>query len=263
MGKRRKYKDWTIEDLYKVYYGPNVDGKNVSANEIEQYEDALRTKLVTKWRERDVAQIFSYLGEVIRVSRSNQEKTSDLKIEAEKLIIEVTSINTAPAGEQDENGRIPLNLPRSEDEFIEKINEKIEHAEEKEDTLGYDKKIVVIHYDVVLVGLRSDLIEKLLDPEFIRKTGFPSSSLDGLMFLPPKVAMLGGDNAIKILGPICYVKGQKMVDLLSKISGLEVKLLEDENGVKISNNKTLLLVSRITVNKENRGESKLRSGERL
>jgi len=89
MGKRRKYKDWTIEDLYKVYYGPNMDGKNVSANEIKQYEDALRTKLVTKhWREREVKRIFSYHGEVESIRRSNKEKTSDFKIEDEKLILE-------------------------------------------------------------------------------------------------------------------------------------------------------------------------------
>jgi hypothetical protein len=249
MGKRTAYKDMTYEDLLKIYYGPNLNGKNVSANEIKQYEDALRTKLVTKWRERDVAQFFSYLGEVEPVRRSNQEKTSDFKIVAEKLIIEVTSINTAPAGEQDEYGRIPLNLPRSEDEFIEKINEKIEHAEEKEDTLGYNKKIAVIHYDPILVGLRPDFMEKLFDLDFIRKTGFLSSSLDGLIFLPPKVAILGDDSDIKIPGPVCYVKEQKMVDLLSRISGLEVKLL------------SLLLVSRITGDKENHG--RIKSPERV
>jgi len=224
----KAYKDMTYEDLLKIYYGPNLNGKNVSKKGIEQYENALRTKLVTKWRERDVAQIFSYLGEVEPVRRSNQEKTSDFKIVAAKLIIEATSINTAPAGEQDEYGRIPLNLPRSDDEFIEKINKKIEHAEKKEDMLGYDKKIVVIHYDVVLVGLRPALIEKMSNPEFIMKTRFLSSSLDGLIFLPPKIAMLGGDN-IKIPGPICYVKGHKIADLLSNITELEVKLLDDGN----------------------------------
>ena len=230
MGKRQKYKNWTIEDLHKVYYGPNMDGKNVSKNGILQYEDALRT-LVTKWREEEVKQIFSYLGEVERVPRSNRKKTSDFKIEDEKLIIEITSINTAPAGEQDENGRIPLNLPHNEDAFIEKINRGIEHAEEKEDTLGYSK-IAVIHNDPAMFGLRPDFMEKLFNPDFIRKTGFLSSSLDGLMLLPPKLAILGGDSDIKIPGPVCYVKGQKMVDLLSKISELELKLLEDEDGAK-------------------------------
>lgn len=231
MGKRTAYKDMTYEDLLKIYYGPNLNGKNISANGIKQYENALRTKLVTKWRERDVAQIFSYLGEVEPVRRSNQEKTSDFKVVAEKLIIEVTSINTAPAGEQDEYGRIPLNLPRSDDEFIEKINRKIEHAEEKEDTFEYDKRIVVIHYDPVLVGLRPDINKKLGDLAFIKKTRFLSSSLDGLIFLPPKITMLGGDN-IKIPGPICYVKEQKIMDLLSKIRELEIKLLEDGDGAK-------------------------------
>ena len=231
MGKRRKYKDWTIEDLHKVYYGPNKDGKNVSKNGILQYEDAMRTKLITKWREREVAQIFSHLGEVKRVSRSNRKKTSDFKIEDEKLIIEVKSINTAPAGEQNENGHIPLNLPRNADAYIEKINRRIEQAEEKEDTPGYSK-IAVIHNDPAMFGLRPDFMEKLFNPDFIRKTGFLSSSLDGLMLLPPKLAILGGDSDIKIPGPVCYVKGQKMVDLLSKISELELKLLEDEDGAK-------------------------------
>ena len=223
MGKRQKYKNWTIEDMYKVYYGLNLDGKNVSKNEIEQYEDDLRT-LVTKWREDEVKQIFSYLGKVERVPRSNRKKNSDFKIEDEKLIIEITSINTAPAGEQDENGRIPLNLPHNEDAFIEKINRGIEHAEEKEDTQGYSK-IAVIHNDPAMFGLKSDFMKKLFDPDFIRKTGFLSSSLDGLMFLPPKLAILGGNSDIKIPGPICYVKGQEMVDLVSKICELEVKLL--------------------------------------
>ena len=232
MGKRQKYKNWTIEDLYKVYYGPNLDGKNVSANEIKQYENRLRTKLISKrWREREVKQIFSYLGEVETVPESNHKKTSDFKIEDEKLIIEVTSINTAPAGEQDENGCIPLNLPLNEDAFIEKINRGIEHAEEKEDTLGYSK-IAVIYNDPVMLGLKPDFMKKLFDSDFIRKTGFLSSSLDGLVFLPPKLAILGGDSDIKIPGPICYVKGQEMVDLVSKISELEVKLLEDEDGAR-------------------------------
>jgi hypothetical protein len=82
-----------------------------------------------------------------------------------------------------------------------------------------------------MFGLRPDLMEKLDNSEFIRKTGFLSSSLDGLMFLPPKVAILGGDSDIKI-PTVCYVKGQKMVDLLSKISELELKLLEDEDGAR-------------------------------
>ena len=231
MGKRQKYKNWTIEDLHKVYYGPNMDGKNVSKNGIIQYEDDLRTKLITKWREEGVKQIFSYLGKVETVPKSNHKKTSDFKIEDKKLIIEVTSINTTPAGEQDENGCIPLNLPLNEDAFIEKINKGIEHAEEKEDTLGYSK-IAVIYNDPVMLGLRPDLMEKLVNPEFIRKTGFLSSSLDGLMFLPPKLTILEGDSDIKIPGPVCYVKGQKTVDLLSGISGLELKLLEDEDGAK-------------------------------
>lgn len=230
MGKRQRYKNWTIEDLHKVYYGTNKDGKNVSKNGILQYEDDLRT-LVTKWREEEVKQIFSYLGEVERVPRSNRKKTSDFKIEDEKLIIEITSINTVPAGERDEKGRIPLNLPLNKDAFIKKINRGIEHAEEKEDTLGYSK-IAVIHNDPAMFGLRPDFMEKLVDPEFIRKTGFLSSSLDGLMFLPPKLAILGGDSDIKIPGPVCYVKEQKMVDLLSKISELELKFLEDEDGAK-------------------------------
>jgi len=230
MGKRQKYKNWTIEDLYKVYYGPDLDGKNVSKNEIEQYEVDLRA-LVTKWREEEVKQIFSYLGKVERVPRSNRKKTSDFKIEDEKLIIEITSINTAPVGEQDEDGCIPLNLPHNEDAFIEKINRGIEHAEEKEDTRGYSK-IAVIHNDPAMFGLKPDFMEKLFDPDFIKKTGFLSSSLDGLMFLPPKLAILGDDSDIKIPGSVCYVKEQKMVDLLSRISGLEVKLLGDEDGAR-------------------------------
>jgi len=75
-------------------------------------------------------------------------------------------------------------------------------------------------------------MEKLVDPEFIRKTRFLYSSLDGLMFLPPKVAILGEDNDIKIPGPVCYVKERKIADLLRKIGELKVKILEDGDEAK-------------------------------
>jgi len=234
MGKRMRNKVKTMDDLEKIYYGPNKDGKNVSANEIRGHEDHMRTKIISPMREDEVKQIFSPLGVVERISRTNQKKTSDFKIENEKLIIEVKSINTTVAGEQDEYGNIPINLPANENEFVKKINRRIEYAEEKEDTLRY-YKVVVICYDVVIFSLaKNSQIKKIFDPDFIRKTTFPSSPFDALMFLPPKCFPCYSTEFMENIGgnmetpkAICHVKGQKMLELLSKIEDLELKLLGD------------------------------------
>jgi hypothetical protein len=239
MGNKIAFKVKTIDDLLEIYYGPNKDGKNISANEIKKYEDHIRTDIISPLREGEVKQFFSPIGELKRISRS-QSKTSDFTIESENLLIEVTSINTVVVGEQDEHGNIPINLPPNENEFIKKINRKIGHAEKKEDHVGYHK-VVVVYYDTPIFALQEHLIKKLSDPDFIRKTEFPSSSVDGLMFLPPKVGEipklsvqvhLGGLQRrvwknIEIPKPICYAKEQRLADVLSKIEELELNLLRD------------------------------------
>ena len=234
MGKRMRNKVQKIEDLLKIYYGPNIDGRNVSASERRGYEDHMRTNVISPMREDEVKQFFSPLGIVEKISRTNQKKTSDFKIETEKLIVEVKSINTTVAGEQDEHGNIPINLSANENEFVKKINRQIERAGKKEDTLGY-YKIGVICYDVVISALPNNShIKKIFDPDFIRKTTFPSSPFDALMFLPPKcfpcystefMENIGAD--IEIPKAVCYVKKQKLAELLNKIEDLELKLLGD------------------------------------
>lgn len=237
---RNKVKTMKMDDLEKIYYGPNKDGKNVSANEMRDYENYIRDRFISPMRENEVKQFFSPLGVVERISRTNQKKTSDFKIEDENLLIEATSINTVVVGEQDGYGNIPINLPANENKFIERIDKKIGHAEEKEDTPGY-YKVVVICYDVVIFSLaKNSQIKKIFDPDFIRKTTFPSSPFDALMFLPPKafpcysaefMENIGGD--METPKAICYVKGQKLAGLLSKIEDLELKLLGDKDETKI------------------------------
>lgn len=218
-----KYKVKTIEDLEKIYYGPNKNGKNVLPSEIKKYEDYIRTKVISPMNEGEVKQFFAPIGEIKRISRS-QNETNDFIIENNKLLIEVTSINTTIEGDQDEYGNISINLSANENEFIERINRCIDHVEKKKSYEGY-YKIAAIYYDVVILGLKSGFIKKLFDPEFIRKTKFSSSSVVALIFLSPKV---GGN--IEIPKSLCYVKEGKMVESLRKIKGLELKLLEDKDA---------------------------------
>jgi len=226
-------KKMTIGELNKIYYGPDRDGKNVSVNEIKGYEDSQRNNILSPLREKDVKRFFAPIGEVEKIPRNNQKKTNDFKIESEKLMIEVKSINSTvnATGEQDEDGDIPINLPGNENKFIERINRCIELAEAKEDAPEDYKKVVVIHLDPVMLGLNPDLPDKVFHPEFIKKTSFIYSSLDGLIFLPPKIGFIKSYGETPP-GPICYrpigyVKGHKMMELLSKINELEVKLLEE------------------------------------
>lgn len=224
MSKKIAYKIKTVEDLEKIYYGHNKDGKNVAANEIKEYEDYKRTEIISKLREKEIQKHFTPIGDVKRISRC-QNKTNDFRIENKKILIEVTSINTVVIGDQDEFGNIPINLPSNENEFIERINRCIEHAEKKEDDIGY-YKIAVIYYDIAILGLRKALVKKLFDPEFIRKTRFSYNSVDTLIFLPPKA------SGIDIPKTICFVKEYRMMGILDKIKVLEIKILEDKDNAK-------------------------------
>ncbi|MEE8168707.1 MAG: hypothetical protein V3T58_07535 [Candidatus Hydrothermarchaeales archaeon] len=220
MGKRMKNKVKTIEDLEKIYYGPNIDGKNVSAGEIKNYEDYTRTRFISPVKEKEVRDFFSPIRQVKKLSRG-RGKTSDYIIESSNIVIEVSSLNTVVAGEQDKDGNIPINLPTGEKEFIERINRGVEHAEEKEDNDGRHR-IGVIFYDHVILALQSKLVDQLFKPDFIRKTYFLSSSVDALIFLPPRVG-----RGIEIPKPVGYVKNESLRKLLRKIKDLELKLLED------------------------------------
>lgn len=208
----------SIEELENIYYGPDKNGKNVSPEKINKYEDWTRTKIISKIQEDEVKSLFDQLGPVKRIPK-DQNKTYDFEIEGLALI-EVTSINTKlMGGKQDAKGNISLNSLSDENKLIERINRCIKHGVEKGSREGYFK-FLVIFYSADIYFIYKKLINRLFDSNFIRKTNFCASSLNAMIFLPLRV---GGN--MKLPEPMGYTKEKEVAKLLNKIKGFKIKEL--------------------------------------
>jgi len=82
----------SMDDMEKMYYGPNKDGKNVDLMKISKHQDWINNQM-NQYKEEFVQKIFSELGKIIKIPATGLETTSDFVILEERLLIEVTSIH--------------------------------------------------------------------------------------------------------------------------------------------------------------------------
>jgi hypothetical protein len=209
-----------IEDLMRVYYGPDVDGKNVSSDEISRYEDFARTEIISPQLERLVEELLSPLGELDEVRENKFNKVPDYEIKKEKIYVEVTSINTSRRSNV-RGSYLSLNMPENGDDVVSRLNKCVQHVESKRNELeGGHLLCGVVFYDVELATLKK-FHRVISDQKLIERTNFMSSHVEALAFVCMP-ASINGKSSWELYPPIFYVKGKPLFNIFSKISGSKI-----------------------------------------
>lgn len=125
----------SIDELEKLYYGPNKDGYQVDLEKIAKNQDWIYNQMNPS-KEEFVQKIFSVLGKIIKIP-TTEETTSDFAISEEKLLIEVTSIRI------DVIRKSKVIRPQLS---LKKLRRSIQHIAEKNDAdyQQYNKGGVII-----------------------------------------------------------------------------------------------------------------------
>ena len=186
-----------IEELTEIYYGPNGNKRN-------KYENWAKTKIISPQYEKEVIAIFGSIGDVVKISRS-RGKTFDFKIDEEKILIEVTSLDS----ETDQNSVM------TEDKIVSKVNEKISHILEKDKSSFQDYYTGGVIFYTTILNFRSELGVLIQDSDFIKKCEITESDVDFLVFLPES-ASINNQDSRKMCPPVFYVKNKSLLRLFSE-----------------------------------------------
>jgi len=124
--------------------------------------------------EWDIHIFLSKLGTVEKIPEDNN-KNPDFMIKDEKLVFEVKSINTAYGEKIDENN-VKINM-KNERQFIEKFNFTLTDIQQKFNNYPNAFSIGALWIE----HLQHTMILLKFNEEFIRKTKFPETKLDGLI----------------------------------------------------------------------------------
>jgi len=189
-----------------------------------RYEDRTETELFSPIRENKVKELFSKLGEVIKIPEKN-EKTFDFyvrvrEIRETNILIEVTSINIRP--KNDENNGVET-IEIDEEKFIGKIKKAIHHGEEKTYPVCDNCfRVVVIFLDTLIQSIKEyiDAIYSLPDKIDLKKY-----YIDAVIFVPYEGNIYDATRKQTInVKTIAYTKSKSLANLLSKI-GIECVIL--------------------------------------
>ncbi len=201
MGKKKDYLPNNIEALEEIYYGKNMNGKDLNSERRKKYEDYIRSKFISPGREQEIMELFSPIGELEKIKRKEGEATADFKCENEKLIIEVTS----------------LDIPSDQDikiDLIAKMNRAIGHIEEKDTSEFQDySKGGIIFYSVEF-NFFSKIGEIVNSTNILGETIFPASTLDFLCFIPD-LASINDRSSRELFPPVIYVKKKELRELFT------------------------------------------------
>ena len=191
-----------MKDLEGMYYGKN--GKDINFERLKQYENDIRSKIESPIREREVKELFSPICELEKIKEKMGKKTFDFKNENEKLLIEVTSLNTPPYPDPD----FEINL-------IDRINNAIRHIEEKDASEFQDYLKGGVIFWSILFNLFSQIGKIIQSKNILAETIFPESKLDFLVLLPES-ASINGRSSRELYPPIAYVKEKSVQELFKK-----------------------------------------------
>lgn len=201
MGKKKDYLPDTIEDLNEMYYGKNMNGKDLNFEMRKNYEDYIQSGIINQKREQEVRELFSPIGELEKIKRKKGETTIDFKCENEKLIIEVTSLNTP-------------SYQDIEIDIITKMNTAIEHVEEKDTSEFRDySKGGIIFYSAEF-NFFSKIGKIINSINILNETIFPVSKLDFLGFIPD-LASIDGRSSRDLFPPVIYVRKKRIQELFT------------------------------------------------
>ncbi|MFH0860071.1 MAG: hypothetical protein V1921_02625 [Candidatus Altiarchaeota archaeon] len=209
-----------IEGLMKIYYGPCMDGKNVSSNGIISYQDFIRTNVVTPQLERYVKKVLSPLGDLTRIQENKSNKVPDYEIKDKGVDVEITSINTS-LKRNVHSSSLPLNLPKNEKEALSKINRCIKHINSKRRGKDSDNQLWgVIFYDCIIATLKR-FYSFISNKDIVSKTLFRNSDIDTLLFVC-RPSSIDGVSSEELYPPMIYVKNKTLANQLSRITGAKI-----------------------------------------
>lgn len=196
--RKKRFHPKKIEDLVDLYYN-----KECSENKL-RYEDCIDSKIINRSREEEATKILAKLGKSEKISRKDRP-TPDYLIRDSKIVYEITSIQISKEERSTQNVN-----PRSEQNFIADIDDKIEHALQK-DYSEYQNylKGVIIFIDEILISL-TDYGKYLAQPPLINQTTFKNSNID-FMILVPTPHFTNNKSMY-----VAYVKDEKLCKLFKE-----------------------------------------------
>jgi hypothetical protein len=197
MKKKKDFRPNTMKDLEGIVYGNDFERR-------KKYEDYVRSGIESPIREQEVKELFSPIGELEKIKERKGEKTFDFKYENEKLLIEVTSLDTSPCPNLD----IEIDL-------IDRINNAISHMEEKDASEFQDYLKGGIIFWSILFDFFSEIEKIIRSWDILDKTIFPESKLDFLVLLPDS-ASVNGRSSRELHPPFVYVKEKRVQELFDK-----------------------------------------------
>jgi len=206
MKKDKPFRPKSYEDLLKLFYGENLDGKNRDLYALKQYNDDLISRFKSPHYEDYVKGFFSNIGEVKKIPKKHNKYTYDFKIESEKILIEVTSINT--------DIRYEIVKPFNEVKFEDVINVSINHIviKDSSDYSGYIKGGVIV-YDIP-AAMRAypsfhDKTKKLI----LENIEIKEKDWDYLIFVA-QPASIGFKSSLDVYPPLIFIKETALQDRL-------------------------------------------------
>lgn len=194
-----------IEDLEKMYYGENKDGTNIKYDLIKKHQTWLKTNTFSPLNEKEIVEIFSPLGKVVKIKEIPNQKTFDFKIDEEKILTEVTSLDFM----------VDAKITITENKIIYKMQKAIGHIVEK-DTKGFQDyyKGGVIFY-TILFDFFSKIRDLIHNVKFLETAEIFKNNLDFLVFLPER-ASINNKSSRKTQPPVFYVKNQDLFELFKR-----------------------------------------------
>ena len=199
-----------INELEKMYYGNNKDGRDVNAEDINRYEKDFNNPEKYPDRlnisESAIKDFLSQIGEVKKIPEE-ENKTPDFEIIGKNLFVEVKSINTV-IGKSISETEHEVNI-KNESEWLEKINLTLKDIEKKRDIIPSNSLYIgAIYVDVVqMLGFGKNI----LNLDFIKRTVLGQTNIDGLLLY---IEQSGGN--IKNKRPILFSKNPNLTGLFEK-----------------------------------------------
>lgn len=178
-----------INDLVDISYNPD------RINDRIRYGDWTQTKVMSKWQEKEVQELFNKFGKCEKLPTASYVQTFDFKVDESELLVEVTSVNS----EVNVNNLVDPDPKKN----LEKLKAAMRHAEEKDSSQypSYRKGIVI--YCAVEIVVLADLWNLIRGSRFEQE--FQASTLDYILFI-------SGDNYPTL---VLVRKGQ-LLDLFKK-----------------------------------------------
>ncbi len=224
--KKKEFLPKDMDDLEKMVYGPNKDGRNIDSYRLKQYKDWLQSEDFSARLEQETRTIFSPLGEVVKIKENKAKSTFDFRIDSVEVLVETTSIDVYS------NTLLQFKSRTEGEQYrLSKTREAIDHVLKK-DPSPYSR---YLRGGIIFFSVLSDFFINYgdwlkTDPVELRKM-FPIS-LDYLAFAyqPSHTVKHTKEGAIEVKYPtMFYVKDKTVAKKLEKL------LIENNCVVRIVN----------------------------